>query len=95
MSGLEINYEGGDELMETYDPKERLALTEDGRVVPEGHADARWLYAIPGRPIPMADAIKHGLVSAKAPSAAPESETQESAAESKPAKKPTARRRKA
>lgn len=69
MSGLEINYEGGDEQMEMYDVQERLALTEDGRVVPEGHADARWLFAIPGRPIPMAEAVKHGLVSPKAPKA--------------------------
>lgn len=43
----------------------RLALTEDGRLVPEGHADARWLYAIPGQYIPLADAERYGLVKAR------------------------------
>lgn len=70
MSWLEINYGAKEgKPMEMYDVQERLALTEDDRLVSEGHADARWLYAIPGRPIPMAEAIKYGLV-AKAPKAA-------------------------
>lgn len=71
MSGLDFNYEQKEdgEPMEQYEVKERLALTEDDRLVPEGDPDARWLFAIPGRPIPMADAIKYGLVKEKAESA--------------------------
>jgi len=67
MSGLDINYEKGDEPMDMYEIKERLALTapdENGeqRLVPEGDAEARWLYAIPGALIPLEEAIKYGLL---------------------------------
>lgn len=53
---------------------ERLALTEDGRVVPEESRDARWLYAIPGARVPMVEAIRYGLVKAAAGMAPPELE---------------------
>jgi hypothetical protein len=54
------NDEAGDE---KYVVQERLALTEDEqRLVPEESAEARWLYAIPGQEISMADAIRFGLV---------------------------------
>lgn len=62
MSGLGLIYnDGKDEPMEQYEVKERLALTEDDRVVPESDPDARWLFAIPGQTIPLADAVKYGL----------------------------------
>jgi hypothetical protein len=48
--------------MEKYIVEERLALTEDGeRLVPEESEEARWLYAIPGQEIPLADAERFGL----------------------------------
>ena len=41
----------------------RLWLTEDrSRVVPEGDPAARFLYAIPGRAVPRAEALKYGLI---------------------------------
>jgi hypothetical protein len=58
---------------ETYKTKERLALTdpdetgEPQRAVPEGDPDARWFYAIKDAEIPLEDAVKYGLVSAKKP----------------------------
>ena len=48
--------------MDTYIVTERLALTEDDRLVPEESAEARWLYAIPGQRIPLAEAQRYGLV---------------------------------
>lgn len=48
----------------------RLCLTEDDRLVPEDDPEARWLYCIPGRMIPRAEAEKYGLlrpVAAKEP----------------------------
>lgn len=47
---------------ERYVVTRRLALTEDGRVVDEGHLDARWLYAVPGMSVPMSEAEAYGLV---------------------------------
>jgi hypothetical protein len=60
------------EVAETYKTKERLALTEpdendNQRAVPEDDPDARWFYAIKGAEIPLEDAVKYGLVSAKKP----------------------------
>lgn len=40
----------------------RLCLTEDDRLVPEDDPEARWLYCIPGRMIPRAEAEKYGLL---------------------------------
>lgn len=38
-------------------------LTEDrSQVVPEGHADARWLWAAPGDEVPRAEAVRLGAV---------------------------------
>lgn len=48
--------------VDTYEVTERLALTEDGRVVPEDSPEARWLYAIPGQQIPLEETLKYGLV---------------------------------
>lgn len=51
--------------MEQYKVTERLCKTEDGeRLVPENHPEARWLYAIPGQQIPMAEAERFGLTTA-------------------------------
>lgn len=40
----------------------RLCRTEDDRLVPEGDPAARWLYTVPGRMIPRAEAEKYGLL---------------------------------
>lgn len=40
---------------------ERLYRTEDGRVVPEGDPDARWLYAVPGQRVPLEEAVELGI----------------------------------
>lgn len=41
----------------------RLCLTEDrSRVVEESDPDARWLWAIPGRVVPMSEAMRLGAV---------------------------------
>jgi hypothetical protein len=41
----------------------RLCLTEDrSRVVPDTDPDARWLFCVPGSPIPRADAERYGLL---------------------------------
>ena len=45
--------------------KERLYLTEDGHVVAEGDAAARWLHAAVGQKI--VDAAKYGIVDGLAP----------------------------
>lgn len=66
--------------------KERLYLTEDGRVVTEDDPDVRWLWAIPGQKI--VDAEKYGVVDGLA--ARPEPE--EAPAPKPPAKKKTKKR---
>lgn len=63
MSGIEFQY-GEGEQPALFEVQERLALTEDDRLVPEDHPDARWLYAVPGRMIPMDEAIRYGLARA-------------------------------
>lgn len=35
----------------TVEATERLYRTEDDRLVPEGHPDARWLFCAPGQPV--------------------------------------------
>ncbi|MEV4096964.1 hypothetical protein [Streptosporangium saharense] len=41
----------------------RLYLVEDrSRVVVEDDLDARWLYCVPGQPIPRAEAERYGLL---------------------------------
>ncbi|MCW2767925.1 MAG: hypothetical protein JWO11_3884 [Nocardioides sp.] len=41
----------------------RLCLTEDRkRLVPDTDPDARWLFCVPGAPIPRADAERYGLL---------------------------------
>lgn len=44
----------------------RLCRTEDDRLVPDTDPDARWLYCIPGTPIPRAEAERYGLLEDKA-----------------------------
>jgi hypothetical protein len=44
---------------------ERLAKTEDGRLVPEADPEARWFYCIKGERIPAAEAEAGGLKSAR------------------------------
>lgn len=44
---------------------ERLYETEDGRAVPEGHPDARWLLAVPGQQIPEEVAAANGILTAE------------------------------
>lgn len=78
MGGLEIN-DGEDTDVKMYEVKERLALTEpdeDGKqhLVPEDSPEARWLFAIPEKPIPFEDAVKYGLVEARADDEAIEDE---------------------
>lgn len=51
----------------TFEVTERLYLTEDDKVVSEGDPDARWLYAVPGKRIPMSEAKKAGLVKSRKP----------------------------
>lgn len=52
---------GGD----TYTARERLALTNDGRLVPYEHRDAAFLAYRPGDVIPLVEAQAAGLVDAK------------------------------
>lgn len=75
MSGLEIIHEKNDDpdAPAVFVVNERLCLTDDDRLVPEGHPDARWLFAVPGREIPFAEAVKYGLAKAK-PESKPEPE---------------------
>lgn len=49
---------------------ERLYLTEDDRVVPDGHPDARWLWATPGQRIRLSEAKRRGLVKQRKAAAA-------------------------
>jgi hypothetical protein len=51
---------------------ERLYKTEAGEIVPAGHPESRWLFAVPGSKIGMAEAVELGLVSDDAPT--PEAE---------------------
>lgn len=62
--------------------KERLYLTEYGRVVLMGDPAARWLFAAVGAEITDADAAEHGIVDGLAPRSEPEPEP-----ESKPKRK--------
>lgn len=50
-----------------FEVEERLYRTEDDRIVPAGDPDARWLYAVPGRLVPMAEAEGYGLVEGAEP----------------------------
>lgn len=45
----------------TYTVTERLYLTADDKVVKEGDPKAAFLYATPGKEIPIAEAVKYGL----------------------------------
>lgn len=40
----------------------RLCRTEDDRLVLDTDPDARWLYCVPGQPIPRAEAERYGLL---------------------------------
>lgn len=68
MSGLAFDYLDSRKESDVgmYEVKERLALTEDERLVPEEDPEARWLYAIPGQEIPLAEAERYGLVKKRA-----------------------------
>lgn len=48
----------------TVEATERLYRTEDDRLVPEGHPDARWLFCAPGQPVSKAalEAYEEGAV---------------------------------
>lgn len=46
----------------TFTVTERLYLTADDKVVREGDPKAAFLYATPGKEVPMADAVRYGLV---------------------------------
>jgi hypothetical protein len=59
---IETDDEGGAVVTAT----ERLCLTEDERLVPEGDPDARWLFCVPGQEIPRAEAERYGMVKKKA-----------------------------
>lgn len=52
--------------MSMYTVKERLCLTEDDKLVPEGEPEARWLFAIPGDEIPVDQAERYGLLKSPA-----------------------------
>ena len=70
--------------------KERLYLTEDGRVVPDGDPDVRWLFAALGTEITDAAAAEHGIVDGLAPQ--PEAEPEPDVEVAKePAKKKRSR----
>lgn len=60
MGGLAFVYEKGDGVNK-FTITERLALTEDDRLVPEEDPDARWLFATTGQEIALKDAVKYGL----------------------------------
>lgn len=49
-------------MAETYEFKERMLLTEDGRAVPSGDPEGVSLLGVPGSVIPMAVAKELGLV---------------------------------
>ena len=66
--------------------KERLYLTEDYRVVPDGDPNVRWLFAAKGTEIPDGAAAKYGIVDGLAPRPEPESEPDVEVAK-EPAKK--------
>ena len=66
--------------------KERLYLTEDDRVVPDGDPDVRWLFAALGTEITDAAAAEHGIVDGLAPRPEPEPDV-EAAPEPKPKRK--------
>lgn len=73
---FEINREAkGDDGVDVIVVTERLCLTEDGRLVPEDDPGSRWLYAIPGHTIPLADAQRYGLVGERPNDAEPGGQT--------------------
>lgn len=59
-------------MADTYTVTERLYLTVDDKLVKEGDPKAAFLYSTPGKRIPLAEAVKYGLVK-KAAKAEPES----------------------
>jgi hypothetical protein len=81
-----------------YIPTSRLWLTADrGKVVPEGDSAAAFLFAIPGRVIPRAEALRYGLIT-EAPAIkerVPEHTKELVPEETKKAKKVTRRRKRA
>ncbi len=73
----------------TFEVDKRLYLTGDDRVVPDGDPDARWLYAVPGKRIPLEDAEKYGLVGGADEAPDAESPPDEEAEVSSPDEAPT------
>lgn len=59
--GLEINRLVKDNDAEHVEATERLCLTEDGRLVQENDAEARWLFCVPGTRIRRSDLERYGL----------------------------------
>lgn len=74
--------------MSMYTVQERLCLTEDDKLVPEGDPEARWLFAIPGDEIPVDQAERYGLL--KSP-AKPNAEKPAAKSASKRSAKPAAK----
>lgn len=84
---------GAGEPVQEWMPDRRLCLTEDReRVVEETDADARSLWAVPGTPVPMAEAIRLGAVKASKAKAEAPAENEDQGEEA-PAAKPARSRR--
>lgn len=66
----------------------RLYLTEDDRLVEEGHPDARWLWCTPGMQVPREQAERYGLTGG--PDDAGKDEEPDEAPEQPKARRPAA-----
>lgn len=63
---MALTIENGEEAdMALYAVTERLYATEDGRAVPEGDPDAKWLLCVPGQQIRYDVAVAKGIVDAE------------------------------
>lgn len=74
--------------MDTYTVTKRLWLTADKEhIVEEGDPAAAFLYATPGKKVPLAEAVKYRLVKAGKPVEAKQADPPENKAVSIPANK--------
>lgn len=82
--GLEVRKPEGQNFVVV---EEKLWLTTDDRLVPDGHRDAAILFATPGKRVDLATAVRYGLVDAPKAKAkqvdAPENKAVEAPAEDK------------
>jgi hypothetical protein len=62
---------------------ERLWLTVDDHIVPDGHREARFLFCTPGDEIPMTEAVRRNLVKPAKKQAATAANKQRGPAEGK------------